>query len=166
MNIRPLNESDVEAWKRIRRRMLEQCPEAFGADAEDLANMDDGEIRDRIVDGNVIGAWIGGRLVGCVGWYHDRGRKRRHLCQIWGMYVEPHARRHGIGRALVEAALRASGNAGVELWHLGVEESNAGARALYEALGFEPWGIERDALRLPGKSVNIVHMRRADEALS
>src|SRR5205823_3925126 len=45
-------------------------------------------------------------------------------------------RRHGVGRALVEQVLAALAPRGVRVVYLEVRESNAGARRLYEALGF------------------------------
>ena len=162
MEIRPLQDSDAVAWRVIRMRMLTEHPEAFGEDPEDFAARDEAELRRRIQDGNVIGAWLGGQLVGTVGWFRGRGRKRKHIAEIWGMYVAPDARRTGAGRALLRSALDASRLANVSVWELGVEEHNHGAIALYESEGFARWGVEPDAYRFGGSSVNIVHMTRQE----
>jgi len=52
--------------------------------------------------------------------------------------VAPGARRRGIGRALTADGVRLAREHGVTRTFLQVERSNAGARALYDALGFVP----------------------------
>jgi ribosomal protein S18 acetylase RimI-like enzyme len=52
------------------------------------------------------------------------------------LYVAPHARRRGHGRALVEEAIRIARAAGAVRMDLGTGEDDAPARALYESLGF------------------------------
>jgi ribosomal protein S18 acetylase RimI-like enzyme len=52
------------------------------------------------------------------------------------LYVVPHARRRGHGRALVEEAMRISRAAGAVRMDLGTGEDDGPARALYESLGF------------------------------
>lgn len=56
---------------------------------------------------------------------------------IMDVAVSPEVQRQGVARALIEAALRVDG---VERVLLEVRVSNAPARALYEALGFEEIG--------------------------
>lgn len=51
--------------------------------------------------------------------------------------VDPEHRGRGIGRALVAGACRQGFGGGATFAHLTVRESNHGARALYDALGFE-----------------------------
>lgn len=160
MEIRALNDDDASAWRTIRLRMLTDHPEAFGEDATDFAARSDDELCQRIRDGNVIGAWIDGALAGTVGWFCGRGAKRRHIAEIWGMYVTPEARRKGAARLLLRAAIDASTRAGVCNWQLGVEEHNTNAVALYESEGFNRWGLEPDAYRFAERSVNIVHMSK------
>jgi ribosomal protein S18 acetylase RimI-like enzyme len=50
--------------------------------------------------------------------------------------VDPSARRQGLGRALVAAAVRQGASRGASRVHLSVRESNAAARGLYHSLGF------------------------------
>ena len=160
MQIRPLQDSDADAWREIRLRMLIDHPEAFGEDPQDFSARPTPELCERMRDGNVIGAWIDGKLSGTVGWFCGRGRKRAHIAEIWGMYVTPEARRKGAARLLLRAAIDASMQAGVGVWELGVEEHNTSAIALYESEGFVRWGVEPDAYRFEDRSVNIVHMSK------
>ncbi len=55
--------------------------------------------------------------------------------------VRPERRRRGLARTLVEAALADPASAGARRVYLEVRPSNAGARALYGALGFVETGL-------------------------
>ncbi|HMH83346.1 MAG TPA: ribosomal protein S18-alanine N-acetyltransferase [Gemmatimonadales bacterium] len=56
--------------------------------------------------------------------------------EILNLGVAPAHRRQGVGRALVEGVLRLLAARGVRHVYLEVRESNAGARQLYQSLGF------------------------------
>lgn len=57
-------------------------------------------------------------------------------CYLAELYVVPHLRGRGIGRALVEAALAEARERGADRIELGTSEDDVAARALYETLGF------------------------------
>jgi ribosomal-protein-alanine N-acetyltransferase len=61
-------------------------------------------------------------------------------CEVITLAVAPRARHRGIGRALVEAALRRAEAADATVIHLEVSAANRPALSLYEALGFAPLG--------------------------
>jgi len=52
------------------------------------------------------------------------------------LYVVPARRGQGLGRALMEAALREARDAGADTMDIGVDEPDHAARRLYESLGF------------------------------
>jgi ribosomal protein S18 acetylase RimI-like enzyme len=52
------------------------------------------------------------------------------------LYVVPDKRGHGLGRALLEAAMEASRQKGATHIELGTSEDDTAARALYESAGF------------------------------
>ena len=60
-------------------------------------------------------------------------------CCLEDLFVDPEARRTGLGRALVEAALERARERGCARMELDVNEANPVAVALYESLGFESW---------------------------
>jgi ribosomal protein S18 acetylase RimI-like enzyme len=66
-------------------------------------------------------------------------------CWLEDLYVQEDARRSGLGRALVEAAVKRARERGCKRIELDVNEDNAPALALYEACGFllEPKGPGR-----------------------
>ena len=57
-------------------------------------------------------------------------------CYLEDLYVAPGHRGHGLGRALMEAALDVARGEGAIEMHLGTSEDDVAARALYESLGF------------------------------
>jgi ribosomal protein S18 acetylase RimI-like enzyme len=59
-----------------------------------------------------------------------------HECFLAELYVAPRLRQLGIGRALMDAALREARKWGAHTMDIGVDEPDLAARNLYESLGF------------------------------
>lgn len=57
-------------------------------------------------------------------------------CYLAELYVTPARRGQGLGRALMEAALREARKRGADTMDIGVDEPDLAARHLYESLGF------------------------------
>jgi ribosomal protein S18 acetylase RimI-like enzyme len=57
-------------------------------------------------------------------------------CYLAELYVTPARRGQGIGRALMETALREARARGADTMDIGVDEPDLAARRLYESLGF------------------------------
>lgn len=57
-------------------------------------------------------------------------------CYLAELYVVPDRRGHGLGRALMDAALELARREGAGHMDLGTSEADTAARALYESLGF------------------------------
>ncbi len=57
-------------------------------------------------------------------------------CYLAELYVVPDRRGRGLGRALMEAALRVARERGADTMDIGVDEPDHAARRLYESLGF------------------------------
>lgn len=66
-----------------------------------------------------------------------------HTAEILTLVTAPSARRTGLARRLVEAALARAGERGVARILLDVSETNRAARALYAGLGFETDGLRK-----------------------
>jgi ribosomal protein S18 acetylase RimI-like enzyme len=65
-------------------------------------------------------------------------------CHLAELYVVPDRRGHGLGRALMEAAMELARERGADYMDLGTAEDDAAARALYESLGFDNRGGRPD----------------------
>jgi RimJ/RimL family protein N-acetyltransferase len=161
LEIRPLTEADASAWRELRLRMLRDHPDVFGSSWEEFERQSLEEVARRMRERNsppdnaLFGAFIEGKLIGSTGLHREEGAKDRHKAMIWGVYTAPEARGRGVGRALMEAAIaRARETPGVERLILAVATHNTAARALYIALGFEAWGLERHALKLPDRYID------------
>jgi RimJ/RimL family protein N-acetyltransferase len=168
MEIRPLAEAEAAIYRELRLRALREHPDAFGASydegaARPVASYAE-QLRAASVEGaqeHILGAFeADGALVGIVGFRRETHAKTRHRGYIWGMYAVPEVRGQGVGRALMEAALAfARTLPGLEQINLSVVTTNTAARALYAALGFVPYGLERNALKLPdGTTLDEEHM--------
>lgn len=57
-------------------------------------------------------------------------------CHLAELYVIPTRRGNGLGRALMEAALKEARDRGADWMEIGVDEPDEIARQLYESLGF------------------------------
>jgi ribosomal protein S18 acetylase RimI-like enzyme len=162
--VRILGPADAAAFRAIRLEALRLHPEAFGASLEEEAARDSAAFAARLAPappGAVFGAFggdAGAALLGTAGLHVDRALKSRHKGLVWGVHVRPEARGRGLGAALLAAVVAHAREAGLERLHLAVGTENAPARALYDAAGFVPWGLERRALRLgPGRHVDEEH---------
>ena len=161
--IRALQPADGDAFIALRRRGLEEDPFAFCAAPDDDVTADPGATAaalGRGPDSIVIGAFAapGGDLVGVIGLYRRERRKESHKGFIWGMYVAPEQRRHGIALRLLEAAMAHGRRLGLAQLQLSVSEPAAAARRLYEQAGFVRWGTEPGALCHAGEMVDDHHL--------
>lgn len=57
-------------------------------------------------------------------------------CYLAELYVVPHRRGHGLGRALMQTSIEYARSQGAEHMDLGTGEDDIVARTLYESLGF------------------------------
>ena len=162
MHIRLLVPAHAPAFQALRLRGLREAPTAFASSYEDECDTPDSEVAERMAgnkDGFLLGACDDTRLVGVVGMQRERYSKIAHKMLLWGMYVAPEARGEGVGRRLVDEALRrAFAQPGIRQVILGVHAENAPALALYAAAGFTPFGLERGGMLVDGVLQDEVHM--------
>jgi ribosomal protein S18 acetylase RimI-like enzyme len=158
MQIARLEPTHRVAVRALRLRALREEPNAFLASYdEDVESWTEEFLRAGLTKplGTAIyGALEGGALVGMVGLNRDSRAKARHRGLIWGLYVAPEARRRGVGRALVDAAIVEARTAGIEHLELRVSTTQAPARALYERLGFRSIGTIPAAMRIDQKDLD------------
>ncbi|XID94878.1 GNAT family N-acetyltransferase [Paenibacillaceae bacterium WGS1546] len=156
MVIRILQESDAHNYHELRLTGLRTNPEAFGSTYEREAQFAAETVIERIrpsKDKFVLGAFSeSGSLSGIVAFVRDTGIKTAHKAHLYGMYVAEESRGQGLGRSLMQACIRMARECeGLEHIQLTVVSRNEAARKLYESLGFELYGVERNALKLNGR---------------
>lgn len=150
--IRPLGPEDAEAFRSLRLAALLATPEAFGASHAEEAARPLSAFEARLSPQQpslVFGAFLDGSLVGTAGFLAMTSAKSRHKGTLWGVYVAPDARGHGIGAKLVGAVI-AHARRHVLILQANVVTTNRTAYLLYESLGFTPYGIESKALCVDG----------------
>lgn len=163
MIIRLLHAEDAQAYKKLRLSALQECPSAFSASYEDEVDRSINDVAARIqpaADGSVcvLGVFRIDDLAGFVAIIHPPRAKLRHNVELAGMYVDPPCRRHGLGRGLLGAAIdHARSIDGVRQIKLGVNATNMAAKALYQSMGFERFGVEPDALNVDGRFYDEEH---------
>lgn len=77
---------------------------------------------------------------------------------VLGMGLLPEFRGRGLGDRFIRQMLAASRAFGLNRVELSVREDNAGAIALYERVGFEIEGLQRNATRVDDAYENVVLM--------
>jgi len=157
--IRPLVRGEAALYRDIRLEALQQDPDAFSATFEHESAMPLTWFSERIVRGNVFGAFVDRNLLGVAGYWPQEGAKESHKAGLWGMYVRRAARGSGLGGRLIEAiADHAAGH--VELLQLGVATDNEAAIRLYQKTGFSEYGRELKALKRDGRYSDEILMVR------
>ena len=150
IEIRRLEQADTALYRDIRLEALKANPEAFGSTFDVENAQPSSWFSDRLGASTVLGAFRHSQLVAMAGFAIQQGQKRAHKGLLWGMYVRPDARMGGVGRRLIEAILDVA-RRHVELIQLTVVRDNARARRLYASLGFQEYGLEKNALKQDGR---------------
>lgn len=146
-HVRLLTEDDAEMFRAIRLEALERHPETFQATYESSAELSLDAFARRLKQYALFGGFRADELSGFVGFYQLKNPKIAHKAIMWGMYVREDARGTGLAPAMVETVVEhARGR--VEQILLSVITDNERARHFYRKMGFEPYGLERRALKI------------------
>lgn len=94
----------------------------------------------RLVTDNLLVARRAGEVVGFVMFTLETGRYEQDVTTglVENLYVEPSARREGIGTALLEAAEQRLADGGATVVQLEAMADNDAARQFYAARGYQP----------------------------
>lgn len=84
------------------------------------------------------------------------GRPAYHATAELSVYVAPHCRRSGVGRALVAHAIASAPRLGLRTLLGFVFGHNAASLGLFEAFGFERWGVLPRVAELDGVERDLV----------
>lgn len=163
IRIKNIKEEQAEEFWKIRLESLKVSPEAFGTSYEDSVATPISEVVKKIKneqDEYILGAFTeDDRIIGIVGFRKGQGMKFKHKGMVWGVYVSPEYRGKGIGKSLMEEVI----NRGKEIEelkqiNLSVITVNRSTVELYKKLGFESYGIEKNALEYLGEAYDEEHM--------
>lgn len=158
--LRRLTLTDVEQYRNIMLEAYAKHPDAFTSYPEERAKLPVSWWSARLNPSDeateiVIGALAESELLGVAGIAFETRDKTRHKSHLFGVYIKPQARKHGIGKELVLAALNiARLRPHVTIMQLTVTDVNQAAKALYESCGFTTFGVEPCAM-LVGENAYI-----------
>ena len=147
----PSIQSDAQAFQRLRLEGLETSPEAFASSYEEEVSLPIETVSARIPPPpdrtqssapspmGTLSAWRGFAA-------HDR-MKARHKGVMWGVYVKPEWRGQRVGKALVRQVIDHAARHVIVL-EAAVTHHERERPAHLSGLGFQPYGIERKAIRV------------------
>jgi ribosomal protein S18 acetylase RimI-like enzyme len=141
-------------YREVRLAALTDSPEAFSSTAELEREYPEQLWRDRLGANASLLAWLDDRPVGTVTVLPTELADTHGFTGAWhlvAMWVDPTARRLGVGAQLVSAALDAAKSGSAPALLLWVVETNDRARSLYERLGFRATGIKDPYPNQPGQ---------------
>jgi ribosomal protein S18 acetylase RimI-like enzyme len=138
--------ADAASYRELRLEGLRLNPEAFGS----TYDFEKDQLLDRytgwLTNSTIFGAYQNSELVGTASFTQLSGQKDSHKGLLRAMYVRPTARRSGAGRQLVQAIINHA-RPKVEQLQLAVVSTNQPALRLYQSLGFQQYGLEKNALK-------------------
>lgn len=165
MHIRLLNHDDTKIFCVLRSEAVYESPSSFAESINEITEKPFSDFSYQL-DSHGRGDFVLGafdqanKLIGVVGFYRAAHAKKSHKGTLWGMYVIPECRQKGIGSALVSAAIERAKNL-PNILHitLCVTAINDVAKRLYESMGFQIYGVEKNAIHIDGKFFDEVLMQ-------
>jgi ribosomal protein S18 acetylase RimI-like enzyme len=150
---RRLKPSESTDFRRVRLECLRAFPDVFGTLYEDEAGKAKLYFEEKIeqngADVFFYGAFAGEKLIGIAGFVRGERTKTRHRGEIVSMYVDPAYRGARVGENLLRALLtEVFDTEGVEQVHLTAVADNRAAVGLYERIGFETFGVQKNYFKL------------------
>ena len=163
--IRAATEEDVELYRDLRLEALRLHPEMFGSDYETSAKRPLEKWKERLrrndgVKSVTYLAFLDDVLIGMATIVRASSVKSRHNSNIFGVYVHPSYRKHGVGQGLLEACINWASERGIEIIKLAVVSSNSAAIGLYTRYGFSVYGLEPRVLRVNNRDYDELLMVR------
>jgi len=150
VSVRPFRADEWRTYRALRLRSLADAPDAFARTLAEEEGRSDREWSDLLVASTSsplqrsIVAELGGRAVGLA--YGRIDAAQPEVAHLYAMWVDPAARRSGVGLALVGAIADWARSGGARNVLLDATEGNAPAAALYARAGFVATA-ERSPLR-------------------
>jgi len=149
IDIRPLGAADAAPYRALRLESLRNFQFAHGPAYEDALAQSEAWHADRLArpDYFWFGAFDGALLVGAICMRGKEGSRLHHSASLNSLMVAQSHQRAGIGRLLTAHLIGFARSLGhVRRLTLTLIDGNAPARRLYDAFGFQPFGLEPDAI--------------------
>ncbi|TRZ38014.1 GNAT family N-acetyltransferase [Niallia circulans] len=151
MEIKVLEKNDANSYKGLRLEALKLSPEAFASSYEEEKDFTLETFANRVSNSSsyTLGAFENGVLAGVVTLQLEQKAKLKHRINIFAMYVAVEKRGKGIAKKLMQEAITKSKQMDeIEAIYLTVGAANLPAKNLYQSLGFEAYGIDKNALKI------------------
>ena len=132
IDIRPVSLGERADWERLWTGYLEFYKTSVPPRTYDVTWA---RLHDPNEPMHLLGAYVDGKLAGIVHYlFHRSCWTPGDYCYLQDLFVAEHARKLGLGRALIEAVEEKARAAGASRVYWLTHESNATARALYDKL--------------------------------
>ena len=169
IHIRPLGAADAPPYRALRLESLRDFQFAHGPAYEDALAQSEAWHAERLArrDYAWFGAFDGDVLVGVICLRAKEGSRLRHSALLSSLMVATTHQRAGIGRLLTAHLIGYACSLGhVRRLTLKLIDGNVPARRLYDALGFEPFGLEPDAIYHEGgyRALHHLHLPLVSQA--
>lgn len=161
MNYRTLDINDFESYNEIRKISLDTYPEAFLSSNEEENSIRKERFYSTIKNefNFIMGAFDENKLVGIISVIRENRKKANHKAGIYGMFLKPEYQGKGIAKELLDISLKKLFEIkDIQKVNLSVNASNEKAINLYEKSGFNPYGIERNAICIDDKYYDEILM--------
>jgi GNAT superfamily N-acetyltransferase len=152
--VRPLGATDARQYRALRLNSLRDHQLCHGPAYEDALDQSEEWHADRLTKpGDYwFGAFDGDRLLGTIALRTQENRRLRHSASLNSLMVDGRQQTRGIGRRLVSHLIHFARSLGyIRQITLAYTDGNTRAERLYEAFGFEQFGLEPDALLHEGR---------------
>jgi ribosomal protein S18 acetylase RimI-like enzyme len=161
MLIRKLTIHDAAALKAIRLEAVQDSPASFMPNVAEVRARTIESFSQLLSDPNdsVYGAFVEAELIAIAGLRRNSAAKLKHKANIFGVYTQAAQRNKGIARRLLLTLLDdAYSDPHLVQITLSVNTENKSAQALYCSLGFEPYGLEKNAMMVDGVFIHEAHL--------
>lgn len=165
--IRIMNSQDLNQFYDLRYMALEISPHSYGnhleiwqkSSKEGVLSMLQDSASDS--DNYILGSFQEQQLTGMLGLIRERKLNVAHKGTLWGFFVSPEYRNQGVGTQLVKEGLNLAQRM-KDLNHLRliVTEIDEIAKKIFEAQGFQSYGIEEAGLKSQGCFYNQIFMSK------
>lgn len=142
ITVRALGEDDWQIYRDVRLAALAESPDAFVATASQERDYDEDFWRQRMARSRRLVAEKDGTVVGVVSVGNKKGQDEK-VSELFGLWVTPELRGHGVAWRLVEAGVGQAKSDDYDFVLYWVGTDNGRAVAFASSFGFRPTDTRR-----------------------